>query len=527
MGKNNKTKILLGIFIVFTILVFITGLVSCTKKTATNIETYKVQLGNITQTVTSSGYSYASETRNYVLQSPGEVLEVLGAGAKFKKGDTLIKVDNSKTQLLVSQAEENLVTAQNSIDIAKINYQNALDANHVAVQLAQSNAVLSEQATQNALSSLENANSAADASLNSAKLSTENADSAANASINIAKIALDKAQHNYDWVKADPASTSDEKYQAKQSLKTAQAAYDQAVTLAQNSTSSAEAAYELAKANAQSQAESAEAAYQQALTGQSASYWSSLSSTETAQVQIKLTKKNIEQAEAQLNLSKISLEIAKLDLSKNQITAPFDGIVLASNYNPGEFASGPAISIISNTFVIKSDINETDIIKIKVGQEVDITLDAYPDQHFSGKVSDISPISKNTAGIITLEVTVKPDNSANSNLLYGISANLTITILKTENVLLVPIQAVYEENGKQYVDMPSAQDKTIKKVEVTTGVSDYDNIEIKSGLKEGDVIFTSKAQLTTTNGSSSSGLEVYSVCENNKLYNITILKYIK
>jgi HlyD family secretion protein len=290
--------------------------------------------------------------------------------------------------------------------------------------------------------------------------------------------------------------------QAQGSMSSAQAAYDQAVTLAQNSTSSAQAAYEQAKASAQSQADSAEAAYKQALNSQSASYWSSLSSTETAQAQIKLTKKNIKQAEAQLELSKISLEIAKLDLSKNEITAPFDGIALSSNFRQGEFASGSAISIINNTFVVKSDINETDIIKIKVGQEVDITLDAYPDQHFSGKVSDISPVSKNTSGIITFEVTVKPDDSANSSLLYGISANLTITIFKTENVLLVPIQAVYEENGKQYVDMPSPQpqDKTIKKVEVTTGASDYDNIEIKSGLKEGDVIYTSQVQLPASSG---------------------------
>ena len=502
MRKNNKTKILLSIFTVFTLLVFITGLVSCTKKTITNVETYKVQLGNITQTATSTGYSYALETRNYVLQSPGEVLEVLSAGAKFKKGDTLIKVDNSKTQLLVSQAEENLVTAQNSIDIAKINYQNALDANHVAVQLAQSNAVKSEQATQSALTSLENANSAADASLNSARLSIENAAASADTSINSAKVALDIAQRNYDRIKADSASTSDEKDQASNSLQTAKAAYHQAVTQVENSTSTAEAAYEQAKANAQSQADTAEAAYNQALNSQSASYWSSLSSTETAHAQIKLTNKNIEQAEAQLAVSKISLEIAKLDLSKNITTAPFDGIVLSSNFNPGEFASGPAISIISNTFVIKSDINETDITNIKTGQEVDITLDTYPDKHFSGKISDISPVSKNTKGIITFEVTVKPDDSANSSLRYGISANLTITIFKTENVLLVPIQAVSKEDGKQFVNMPSPQDNTIKKVEVTTGASDYDNIEIKSGLKEGDVILSSKVQSTTTDSSS-------------------------
>jgi HlyD family secretion protein len=500
MRKNKKNKIISCIFILFTIFILITGSTSCSNKSTVAIETYKVQKGIIMQTVTSSGSVDASDKKNYTLQSSGEVLEVLATGSKFKKGDILVKVDNSKTQLLVSQAEENLKTAQNSIEIAKINYQNALDANHVAIQLTQSNAVQSEQATQNTLTSLENANSAADASINSARISAENSNSAANASINSAKVALEIAQDNYN---SSPNSTN---YNL---LKTAYAAYDQAVTLAQNSTNSAQAAYEQAKANAQSQAESAEAAYKQALNSQSASYWNSLSSTETAQAQIKLTKKNIEQAEAQLTLSKISLEIAKLDLGKNVTTAPFDGIVLSSNYSQGEFASpGPAISIISNSFIVKADINETDITKIKIDQEVDITLDAYPDKHFPGKISDISPISKNTAGIITFEVTVKPDDSANSSLLYGISANLTITILKTENVLLVPIQAVYEENGKQYVDISSSKDNTAVQVEVTTGASDYDNIEIKSGLKEGDIIFTSRAQ-SATSSSSGGGLGIF------------------
>jgi len=446
-------------------------LVSCTKKTATSIETYKVQVGNIVQTVTSSGFVDASEKKNYSLQTSGEVLEALNKGAIFKKGDTLIKLDNSKTQLLITQAEENLKTAENSIEIAKINYQQALNANHIAIQLADANAKQSEQATQNAFKALENANGAAEASLNSARISIDNAN------INLEKLKASK-----------PTVPS--------------AADEVQIAQAEGSVSSAQAAYEQAKASAQSQADSAEGAYEQALNSQSASYWNNLNSTEAAQAQIKLTRKNIEQAEAQLELSKINLEIAKLDFSKNQISAPFDGIVLTSNYNQGEFASpGPAMSIISNIFVVKADINETDINKLKVGQEVDITLDAYPDKHFSGKVSDISPISKNTAGIITFEVTVKPDDSASPGLLYGISANLTITILKTENVLLVPIQAVYEENGKQYVDMPSTQDKTIKKVEVTTGESDYDNIEIKSGLKEGDIIFTSKAQLPASSGS--------------------------
>src|SRR5450830_631345 len=120
MRKNKKDKIISTIFILFTVFILITGLTSCSNKSTAAIETYKVQKGNIRQTVTSSGSIDASDKKNYTLQSSGEVMEVLAKGAKFKRGDTLIKIDNSKTPLLISQAEENLITAQNSIDIAKI-----------------------------------------------------------------------------------------------------------------------------------------------------------------------------------------------------------------------------------------------------------------------------------------------------------------------------------------------------------------------------------------------------------------------
>jgi multidrug resistance efflux pump len=358
MRKNKKNKVISGIFILFAIFILITGLISCANKSTPAIETYKVQKGTIMQTVTSSGSVNASETRNFTLQASGEVQQVLAAGTKFKKGDVLIKVDNTKTQLLLSQAEENLKTAQNSIDIAKINYQQALNANHIAVQLAGANTILSDQATQNAFKALEDANGSAEASINNASTS------------------IDNANKNLKEVEDSPIST------------------DIQIAQAQGSVNSAEAAYEQAKANAQSQADTAEAAYKQALNNQSISYWNTVNSKETAATQIKITKKNIDQAEAQLELSKINLEIAKLDSDKSRIIAPFDGIILASNYNPGEFASpSPAVSIIGNSFVIKSDINETDITKIKIDQEADITLDAYPDKHFSGKVSSISPIS--------------------------------------------------------------------------------------------------------------------------------------
>jgi HlyD family secretion protein len=471
MLRSEKYKIWPAFFITLLLTSLAVLLVSCASKAPSLPDTYTVQKGSIIQTVTSSGSVDSSDKKNYSLSVAGEVLKSLKKGDYFKKGDILIEVSNDRTQILARQAEENLKTAETSIEIAKINYQNARNANHVAIQLSQSSTATAEQATLNAYKTMEDANILADASIASAATAVDSA----NAYL--------------------------------QDIKSTALVPDYQVTAAQNSVSGAQSQYDQAQESARSQTDAAAGAYEQALNNQSTNYWSNLNNVQAAKAQMEITQKNIEQAENQLALSRINLELATLDINKNKLMAPYDGIVLESNFSNGVYAGpGPAISVISSVFQVKSDINETDISKIKVGQDVIITLDAFPEQSFSGKVSSIAPISKNIAGIITFEVTVVPDDNKNPSFMYGISANLEIATLKIENVLLAPVESVYEENGKKYVDaMDSTADNAVKKIEVTTGASDYNNTEILTGLKEGDVIYSSQVQLPDT-GTSQGGI---------------------
>lgn len=460
MDKKYKIKILNFSLIIFLIILIIFVFTAC-RKAAPQYETFKVARGDITESVTASGTVDSSDIKNYSLQVSGKVLTALKKGDAFKNGQVLISVDNSRNEMLVSQAEKNLEVAENSLKIAKINYQQALNANHVAIQLSQSSNNVAEQSVQNAYKALEDANILADASINSAYNAIENA-------------------NNYlNGVKSSPLSTP------------------AMIAQAEGNVSSAENAYEQAKESARSQTDGANNAYQQALANQSVSYWNNINSTQTAQTQIRLTGANIKGAEIQLELSNINLALTKLELDKNQVSAPFDGIVLSSAFSNGEFA-GPgvtAVSVISSQFIIKADINETDIAKLSPGQEVETTLDAYPDKLLAGKIAEISPISKNLAGIVSFEIKVKPDDSAQSYLKYGLSANVTIIISKVENVLYVPLQSVYEENGKKYVDILTENNES-KKAEITTGNYNYDYIEVKSGLTEGDQIIISKIGAT-------------------------------
>jgi len=456
MKRKYKIKILNLTSTIFLITLIVFSFTACTKA-APKFQTSKVERGDIVESVTASGTVDSSVVKNYSLQVSGIVLSALKNGETFKNGQVLISVDNKRNEILVSQAEKSLEVAGNSLKIAKINYQQALNANHVAIQLSQSNTKIAEQSAQNAFKALEDANMLTDASINSAY------------------DAIDNAKNYLNGVNSTLLSTP------------------AMVAQAEGNINSAEDAYEQAKENARSQTDAANSAYEQALANQSASYWNNINSTETAQTQIKLTGANINQAEAQLELSNINLELTKLELDKNQILAPFDGIVLSSTFSDGEFASPgmTAISVISSQYIIKADVNETDIAKLNPGQKAEITLDAYPDKSFQGEIAEISPTSRDLAGIVSFEIKIKPDDSAQSYLKYGLSSNVTIIISKVENVLYAPLQSIYEENGKKYVDVLTENNES-KKVEITTGNQNYDYIEIKSGLSEGDQIITSK-----------------------------------
>lgn len=465
MNKSSRKKFIIAgivtIVIISTIIPI--NIVSCKNlgDISETMDIFEVARGDINQTISTTGYVDSSSINDYSIQISGEVLYALEKGDTFEKGDKLVEVDNSRQALLIAQSEENLGSAISSLETARINYQQALDANHIAIQLAEVNTGLAEVSAHNAFIALENANNVADKSRESAELALENAETILAEAKSVPLTDIQIAQ-----------------YEAN--VETARASYQSA--LAQGTSSS----------------KSAEGAWEQAVASQSSTYWSNLSSTQSAASQIDIAAKNIALAESQVNLSEISLELAKLDTDKNIIYAPYDGIVFSSTYKESQYASPgmSTISVISDDFVIKADINEIDVVNIKEGQDVDITLDACYEEEFSGKITEISPISTNIGGVVSFELTVEPETENTPPLLYGLSASMDIATSGIENILYVPVESVYEEDGKTYIDLVTSDGK-IEKTEVTTGTFNYDYIEIKSGLTEGDEILVSPVNYNT------------------------------
>ncbi len=418
-------------------------------------ETFEVKRGDIIQTVSTSGNVDSRYSNSYSLRSSGIVLEALEEGELFSKGDVLIKLDSNRTELLMAQAEENINTSQISLELAKLNYKQALDSNHIATQLAETSKQQSELASASAYQSLENANNMASKSIESARIALENAESllAVASGVPVTDVLLEQYGGSVD---------------------------------------SAEAAYDAARAQGKSSKDSAESAYEQSLLNQSTAYWSNLSSLQTASAQIAITAKNIEQAEVQLRLARINYELLGLDSDNHIIYAPYDGIVLSSIYKTGEYAGPgiPAVEIGSSEFVIISEVNETDIINMVLGQEVLISLDAYYLEELKGRIIKISPVSTNIGGVVSYAITIEPEASDDIDLFHGLSASMDITTSSLKDVLFIPIQSVADENGKQFINR-MVDENTFEKVEVETGIFNYDFIEIKSGLKEGDIIVVS------------------------------------
>lgn len=174
------------------------------------------------------------------------------------------------------------------------------------------------------------------------------------------------------------------------------------------------------------------------------------------------------------------------------ITAPIDGLVIGTPTAVGATVVqglNEAQTILTiadmSKMQIKVLVDESDIGKVKVGQTVSFTVDAYSDKTFSGQVTGISREATTSSNVVYYPVYVLID--ATGDLLYPtMTARVTVNVGERNNVVVVPLSAVKEEKGRKYVAvMIGGKAQTVP---VEAGLSDDDNIEILSGLREGDRI---------------------------------------
>jgi len=213
------------------------------------------------------------------------------------------------------------------------------------------------------------------------------------------------------------------------------------------------------------------------------------------------------------------LQQAQTDLSHTTIVSPIDGKAVQLNAHEGEVVvtgtmNNPAsvIAVIADLseILVESDVNETDVVALRVGMPGKIHVDAIPDKEYAGHVAEIgsSATSRTSAGagIRYFKVKVQFD-SPDERLRPGMTSQVSIITSTAENTPAIPIQSVVErvppskstkkgsdadedENlpKKKYVFV--VKDGKAKMTEVTTGISDATHVSIASGVKAGDQIIT-------------------------------------
>jgi len=136
---------------------------------------------------------------------------------------------------------------------------------------------------------------------------------------------------------------------------------------------------------------------------------------------------------------------------------------------------------------IALSVDELDILNVKKGQSVTVTLDALDDKSFTGEITKVSKIGTNSGGSTKYTATCQIDKT--SKMLVGMSATAVIDVKSAENVLTIPLSAVQEQNGKSYVYTTNKDGKLGGRKTVKTGVSDDSTVEITDGLSEGDTVY--------------------------------------
>jgi len=218
-----------------------------------------------------------------------------------------------------------------------------------------------------------------------------------------------------------------------------------------------------------------------------------------------ISVKEFSNSRTDFDLAKNSLEgaengllIIEEKLSKTQIKAPFDCTVLLRPVSVGQAVSGSggvgggtevlAIADLSQ-MVITAHVNQVDVVRLKVGQEVDVKVEAIAGLKMEGKVERIAPQAIVRNGIKGFSARILL-SQVDARIQPGMTANLTIPVHFAEGVTSVPLGAVFTKRDNLHVFVQNGMgSKGAEQRTVEIGVANYEHVEILSGLTVGGVVW--------------------------------------
>ncbi|MFC1559579.1 efflux RND transporter periplasmic adaptor subunit [Candidatus Margulisiibacteriota bacterium] len=175
------------------------------------------------------------------------------------------------------------------------------------------------------------------------------------------------------------------------------------------------------------------------------------------------------------------------------VVAPLNGFIIQRSVEAGQsVTTNDPVLVMADKLIVKAQVDETDIGSIKVGQAVNIELDAYPGKVISGKVEHIAYESVTVNNVTIYEVNVVP-LSVPSYFRSGMSSNVSFILSARKDALIVPLRAVKTIGNNSYVfrfDKGKAGPAQVK-----VGLENTSHIEVLDGLSEGDMIAIPNAKM--------------------------------
>ncbi len=442
--------------------------------------TSKAETGTVESVVTATGTLAAVTAIKVGSEVSGTIEKIyVEHNSQVKKGQILAQINPQTVQTQVDRAKASLQKSQSSYETSKAQ----ANASRASLKKAQSDLESSSAKLRQARETV-----------NAAKATLDNA----SANARRARAERDNAKLNYERQESlfkQELIAQNERDNAYTSYKTAQASLEASEASERNARSS----YESSKIN---------------LQGAEADYNGANIQIETVTQQLKASEASVAGAQADVEQAQASLESSEVDLGKTTIRSPIDGIVLSILVSEGQTVQAsfqaPELFVLAqnlNEMQVETTVDEADIGQIKQGASATFTVDAWPDDTFTGTVAEVRKSATTTNNVVTYPVIVHTSNPS-LRLMPGMTATVTISVEKHDNVLLIPNTALRfkpDEKSKIEGEAPKSDNPKAKTVytlkkggrgtiiphSAVTVLSDGTNTEITdTDITEGDLLVT-------------------------------------
>jgi len=496
-----------------------------------------VERGDISQEVSETGLVAPAQSIDLDFQIQGRVASMsVKAGDKVKLGQELVKLDQSELSLLVSEARAALEVAQAKLDKTLAGasqediqvYQTAVDK--AEVTLANEKQTLADvqtdaasdldQAYEDALDDLKVAYTKADQALlivyvdmrkeyfndtSQLSLDVKQKENTAKTSLAQAKTALDQAETTEAEKDIDTAliKLSSVLTKIREALAYLRQAMDDPLVKTKVSATD-RTSVNTERTNIDTEITNLTAAKQNIATTKITNQ----TNINDAQADVKTAETNLKKAQDDLVLKKASPQEADLALAQAQVRqaqaslslaqerfsqtilrSPIKGIVTQVDIEVGEMTKvGQSVISLESLgqYQIEADIYEEDIVKVKIGQPVDIVLVAFPDKILKGRLAEIEPVEKLIEGVVYYKVTIDFEESK-EGLKPGMTADIVIRTAWRENVLIIPEGVIQKKDGWTTVQV--FEEGLIREQAIEIGLKGSDNMrEVLGGLEQGEKV---------------------------------------